>query len=291
MKKQILININRVATAAVMLLPSITQSPQDQTVTVGSSASFNVSASGTGPLAYYWRKNGVPISAPLSSSLTISSVTWTNAGAYDVVVSNLLGTATSQAATLLVQPAASSNQVIYTYDKAGRLVTAQRTSLERAAFTFDNAHNLTGAYPAFEGPDLNGNGIPDAWEFNYFGSTNLSGIDTDLNANGIIDILEYALGFDPASPSTQNKPRAEVRRLAGVDYLCFIYQRNKYATQLGFEVQVSQDLRDWESGISQIEQVGLPGDNLDGSESVTLRCVAPLSAFQKRFVRLVIRVP
>jgi len=82
--------------------PQIGTHPQSQTVLVGGSVTFSVTATGTAPLSYQWRKNGIPISGATGSSYTISSVTTADAGSYDVVVSNACGSATSNAATLTV---------------------------------------------------------------------------------------------------------------------------------------------------------------------------------------------
>lgn len=82
--------------------PSITAQPQAKTVVAGQPASFSVTASGTAPLSYQWRKDGNAIAAATSSSFSITSAQVTDAGAYSVVVSNSSGTATSADATLAV---------------------------------------------------------------------------------------------------------------------------------------------------------------------------------------------
>ena len=69
--------------------------------TVGDSVTFSVTANGTAPLHYQWRKNGGNVGTD-SSSYNIASVTAADAGSYDVVVSNSCGSATSAATTLTV---------------------------------------------------------------------------------------------------------------------------------------------------------------------------------------------
>jgi hypothetical protein len=86
--------------------PNISAHPQSQTVTVGSSVTFSVSASGSGTLSYQWRKNGTNISGANGFSHTISNVQTADAGNYDVVVVNFVGTVTSSSATLTVSQAA-----------------------------------------------------------------------------------------------------------------------------------------------------------------------------------------
>lgn len=82
--------------------PTITTQPVSQTVTVGANVTFSVVATGTAPLSYQWRKDGNPISGATSATLTLNSVSTSDAGTYTVVVSNTAGSATSNPATLTV---------------------------------------------------------------------------------------------------------------------------------------------------------------------------------------------
>jgi hypothetical protein len=92
-------------TAAVP--PTITGHPLGQTVTAGQPASFSVTATGTAPLTYQWRKNTVAIPGATGSTYAIATTVVGDAGSYDVVVTNGAGSATSNAAVLTVNPAGS----------------------------------------------------------------------------------------------------------------------------------------------------------------------------------------
>jgi rhamnogalacturonan endolyase len=88
---------------------------------VGSSVTFTITATGTPPPSYQWRRNGSPITGATGATLTIASVTTANAGSYDVVVSNSAGTATSNAVLLTVNPAGGSvslGDLVVPYDGA-----------------------------------------------------------------------------------------------------------------------------------------------------------------------------
>lgn len=92
---------------AANIAPSISQQPADLLVSVGFNAQFTVSASGTTPLSYQWqRHNGVEfvdIAGATSAKLTLNGVTMADNGAQiRVVVTNPVGTATSNVATLSV---------------------------------------------------------------------------------------------------------------------------------------------------------------------------------------------
>ena len=89
----------------VTTAPVITNQPQSITVSEGNSASFSVTASGSQPLSYQWRKNTVNISGATNSTYTIPAVTTGDAGNYSVVVSNSAGSVTSNNAVLTVTPA------------------------------------------------------------------------------------------------------------------------------------------------------------------------------------------
>ena len=87
--------------------PVITAQPANATVNVGQSATFSVTATGTGPLSYQWQKNGTNISGATGSSYTTPAATHANNGStFRVIVSNAGGSVTSTAATLTVSDAA-----------------------------------------------------------------------------------------------------------------------------------------------------------------------------------------
>ncbi len=94
-------NSNTVA-LAVNNPPAITAQPTDQSLSAGDAATFRVTASGSTPLLYQWRKNDSPIAGANQPNLIINPVTAADAGQYDVVVSNPCNSATSFKALLSV---------------------------------------------------------------------------------------------------------------------------------------------------------------------------------------------
>src|SRR5260221_10360600 len=88
------------ATLAVNNATGIGSQPVGGSRCAGQSISFNVTASGTGPFSYQWRKGGVNLSGATNASFTIPNVGGGDAGNYDVVVSGACGNATSSVATL-----------------------------------------------------------------------------------------------------------------------------------------------------------------------------------------------
>ena len=82
--------------------PAIQTQPQSQTVTAGDSVQFSVTASGRPAVTYQWYFGGTAIGGATGSSYNLSNAQSGNAGSYSVVVSNVVGSMTSNAATLTV---------------------------------------------------------------------------------------------------------------------------------------------------------------------------------------------
>jgi hypothetical protein len=109
-------------TAALPEAPAITAQPQSLTVTNGTQAVFEVGATGTPTLGYQWQFNatnlidGGNITGSLSSVLTLTAAGATNAGGYDVIISNSFGSVTSSVVALNVvfffQSAAQNGSVV-----------------------------------------------------------------------------------------------------------------------------------------------------------------------------------
>lgn len=84
------------------VVPTFTTQPTLQAVPAGVNVSFSVAVTGTAPFTYQWRRNNTPISGATTATYTITNVQTTHEGFYDVVVSNIAGSATSDSATLVV---------------------------------------------------------------------------------------------------------------------------------------------------------------------------------------------
>jgi hypothetical protein len=138
--------------------PTITTQPLNQTVTAGQTATFSVVASGTAPLSYQWQKNGANIAGATSSSYTTPATTTSDSGStFVAVVSNSAGSATSNAATLTVNPAPVAPTI--TTQPSNQTVTAGQT----ATFTV----TATGTAPLSYQWQKNGANIAGATASNY----------------------------------------------------------------------------------------------------------------------------
>lgn len=108
---------------SALVAPTITAQPVSQTVTAGQTATFSVLANGSALMTYQWQKNGASIAGATSSSHTTPATTTSDSGAtFEVVVSNSAGSATSNAASLTVNPAPAAPTI--TTQPANQAVTA-----------------------------------------------------------------------------------------------------------------------------------------------------------------------
>jgi hypothetical protein len=129
--------------------PVITTQPQGQTVGGGLSATFTVEASGSGPISYQWRRNGIALVGATSASLTINELRRSDAGDYSALVSNPAGAVASAVATLavLVPPTITlqpQSQVVNTNTTVVFTIAANGAGPVRYQWQF-NGVNISGA--------------------------------------------------------------------------------------------------------------------------------------------------
>jgi Immunoglobulin domain len=108
--------------AALLVTP-----PQNQTVTVGQTATFAVSVSGgSGPFTYQWYMNGAPVNGATSNTYITPATTMAESGAvFTVAVTSATGTVTSAPATLTV----NAIKPVITTQPASQSVTLGQTAM------------------------------------------------------------------------------------------------------------------------------------------------------------------
>jgi hypothetical protein len=85
--------------------PSITTQPVSKAVSLGASVSFSVAAHSILPLNFQWQFNEVDLPFATNGVLSFTNSQFAQAGAYQVVVTNTMGSVTSMVAYLSVGPA------------------------------------------------------------------------------------------------------------------------------------------------------------------------------------------
>lgn len=99
-------NSGGTATASAILIvraaPVITTPPASVNAVAGDRVSFTVALTAFPAPTYQWRRNGTAIPGATRADYTLTSVAAADAGSYDVVATNIVGSTTSAAATLTV---------------------------------------------------------------------------------------------------------------------------------------------------------------------------------------------
>lgn len=102
--------------------------------------------------------------------------------------------------------------------------------------------------------------------------------------DNISNLMKYALGLDPHTPSTAELPKASTANIGGSDYLILSYQRPKGRTDVEYVMEVSSDLVNWHSGSEYTETVFTV--DRDPNELIIARDLTPFSEENRRFARL-----
>jgi len=168
--------------------PTIATQPVSATAVAGETASFGVAAQGSGPLAYQWLRNGVPIAGATQATYQLTATQGDNAALFSVQVSNAVDTVTSQAATLTV--VAPQSVPVITTQPASVVATAGGS----ASF----AVVATGSGPISYQWQRNGNDIPAAVE----ASLTLNAVSAADNGAQFRVIVSNSQGSVPSNAAT-----------------------------------------------------------------------------------------
>jgi hypothetical protein len=96
--------LSTVATNFTAVAPTIISQPSGRTANYGDTVTLQVTVSGSPTLLFQWNLNNVPLPGATNATLTLSSVTFTQAGAYTVAATNSVGGVLSRVAQLTVVP-------------------------------------------------------------------------------------------------------------------------------------------------------------------------------------------
>jgi hypothetical protein len=132
--------------------PVIVTQPTSQIALVGSTATFSVSASGTGPLKYQWALAGKKIAGATNATLTLTNLRATQGGYYEVTVTSPYGATSSVKAMLTLS---TLDMLVYKYAGTATLVASNK--------------NLSFAYSGYMYFE------PDTTNFTYIGWAFISG--------------------------------------------------------------------------------------------------------------------
>jgi carboxypeptidase D len=141
----------------------------------------------------------------------------------------------------------------------------------------------------------------DEWRALYFGTTGNSGPaadGADPDGDGIPNLLEYALGLDPAVPDSQAQLTPVYIQTNGVAWFGCSFLRNTNATDLELSLQVANDVGSpgWTNLATRTNASGWFGPGLSSEVPGPVNCVMvtvmdaqPIDQGGDRFIRLRVR--
>ena len=153
--------------------------------------------------------------------------------------------------------------------------------------------SFSATFPAYSMTvlDLVGPAAPyQTWQASHFTAAQLanpavSGDLADPDGDGVVNLLEYALGLDPLSANRTGLPVVTTTSRVGTTNLALTYTKVKTATDLTYLVEVSADLVTWNSGSGYTADVAVLHQGT--TEQVTTRDLTAISAATPyRFMRL-----
>jgi pectin methylesterase-like acyl-CoA thioesterase len=146
------LTLNSVAGITVQAPPAIVAQPQQLILNPGQSGTLTVTASGTPPLSYEWRRDATPIAGANSASHSTSLP-----GVYQVIVSNAFGSTLSSLASVIVSAAPVAvtieSQPASLVVAAGQPAVFSVNAFGSAPLTFEWQKNSI-AIPGASGPTL-----------------------------------------------------------------------------------------------------------------------------------------
>lgn len=215
-------NANQIDNFSAVTLPvvplTITNQPQSQTVNVGATVTFTVGVSGSGP-AYQWQRNNgaggswVNLAGATAASYTINNAQVSHSGQYRVVITNLAGTVTSQAAVLVVNQdttgpimlsavvseTGQTNQITITFDEKLNNLTVNPPAGSNNFAVFARSGNMTNRV-AISNTFYNGNpGFPTS-----FAVIQVGGPNWNITSNAYNGTISYFIVVNNVRDSLNN---------------------------------------------------------------------------------------
>ena len=108
----------------------------------------------------------------------------------------------------------------------------------------------------------------------------------DPDGDGVVNLMEYALGTDPLSPSTADLPTPLRLTIGDDQFLALSYPRPPHDNGVTYTVETSEDLQSWSSAPGDVVAVSIT-PHPDGVREIhTYRRAVPITAEDRGFLRL-----
>ena len=226
-----------------VLIPAlIVRQPQSTNAYPGSTITLTVAATGIGQLRYQWMKEGVGIEGATNATFTLTNLQLEDGGAYSVVITDEIGSVTSQPAivaalgppvitqhpapiyqevlqggTMTLATIATGTQplsykwrrnnitVLYQTNATLRITNAASANAGNYIVIITNIAGSVTSAPAAVAylADFDRDGMADKWETQYgFATNNAADALQDADSDGRLNGQEYAAGTNPTNPAS-----------------------------------------------------------------------------------------
>jgi hypothetical protein len=105
------------------------------------------------------------------------------------------------------------------------------------------------------------------------------------------NLLTYGFGVDLASTFGEAMPIVGTTKLAGQTYLTLSHRRRLGDSSIGYDVELSRDLVEWEDAVDDLVELAEPTPVGDGTELVHWRTRAPVSSVGFCALRVEVTAP
>jgi len=196
------------STAAAAAAPAIATQPAALDTNVGANAALSVVATGTGPFAYQWRKNGTNIAGATGASLAFNPAAAADAGSYSVVVTNDTGSITSAAVRLTVNLVAANPGRLINLSLLTPLVSADDSFTMGTVIGGATAQGTKPLLVRAAGPALIplgvGGALPDPKLEFFSGSTKIGENDDWAGTGALVRAFADVGAFPYAAPNSKD---------------------------------------------------------------------------------------
>jgi len=132
----------------------------------------------------------------------------------------------------------------------------------------------------------------DEWRHSKFTAAELidpsiSGESADAEGDHLPNLLEYAFNLEPKSFDSTRGFSGRLELDPNGEHLVVTFKRRKAPTDLLYQVQVTSDLVDWQTGAGVVQELLPAQDDGNGiTETVRFRVINAVNQTGQRFVRL-----
>ncbi|EDY20058.1 Alpha-L-arabinofuranosidase-like protein [Chthoniobacter flavus Ellin428] len=176
----------------------------------------------------------------------------------------------------------STTATVYSYGKQNDL---ESTDITTGTATLSGT-TLNYTFPSYSMSVVVVKGQFEAWREQHFTTAELnnpsiSGDNAEPANDGVTNLVKYALGLDPKTPSATGVPALSNTALSGKKYLTLTFTQWRSLTDITYQAEVSSDLETWQSGSPYTVRV----DN-GSTDTAVYRDATAIGDVPRHYIRL-----